>query len=72
MAKRKTGAGMHLDGVLERAPQPKAEPSAPEVEETDPTPYIVSILDRHVPDHRVVRSGASSSAQVDPGDSDAA
>src|SRR5947208_1491591 len=31
---RKTGAGSHLAGVLERAPQPRAEPPA----ESDPMP----------------------------------
>ena len=119
MAERKTGAGMQLGGVLERAAQPKPEPL--EVEEADPSPakgrgvappapkaaksaraskrvkgrtvylpddlferiivkahrrdvtisdYIAGLLDRHVPDHRVIRSGGS--AQADAGDSDAA
>jgi hypothetical protein len=32
--------------------------------------YIASLLDRHVPDHRVIRSGGS--APIDTGDTDAA
>jgi hypothetical protein len=110
MAERKTGAGMHLSGVLERAPQPKPPVESEESEvATDlpknraggPAPkvartvaaraakrvkgrtvyipddlferiivqahrrdetisdYVTRLLDRHVPDHRVIRSGAA-------------
>jgi hypothetical protein len=34
--------------------------------------YICLLLDRHVPDHRVVRSGATSAAASDQAESDAA
>jgi hypothetical protein len=128
-AERKTGAGSYLSGVLERAPQPKAEPPraepvaepdlaaqdvspkgrggapAPKARQTPParaakrikgrtvyiaddlferiivqahrrdvtiSDYICLLLDRHVPDHRVVRSGSSSSAANDQAEPDAA
>jgi hypothetical protein len=34
--------------------------------------YIEALLERHVPDHRVVRATTVGPAQFDPGDSDAA
>ena len=123
MSERKTGAGMHLSGVLERAqpprpersPEPPDEPAAeagPKGRGGAPSPakaaapraartakrikgrtiyigddlferiivqahrrnvtisdYVCLLLDRHVPDHRVVRSGPA--AMPEPGESEA-
>ena len=119
MSERKTGAGMHLSGVLERvqppkpdrAPEPPDEPApdlgakgrggaaapkavAPRAARTAKrikgrtiyigddlferiivqahrrnvtiSDYVCLLLDRHVPDHRVVRSGPA--ATPDPGE----
>ncbi len=124
MAERKTGAGSHLGGVLERGPQqrpePAAEPDASPVEagsksrgaasaskpsrvpaakttkrvkgrtvyiaddlweriivqahrrDVTISDYICLLLERHVPDHRVVRSGPAISLAEPTDDQDAA
>ena len=125
MAERKTGAGSHLGGVLERAPQPRPEPITGEPEpspvEAGPkgrgaasaskssraptartakrikgrtlyladdlwerlivqahrrdvtiSDYASLLLDRHVPDHRNVRAGASIALSDPADDQDAA